>query len=69
MLPGTTLNYPFQITFVLQCLHGGKGSPFDKGTLRSFDFGEQLAFLRRFRNLKSCLSNLNDPLYGANSPV
>jgi len=27
---------------VLQRLQGGKGSPFDKGTLRSFDLSEHL---------------------------
>ena len=65
----TNPNHAFQITFVLQRLQGGKGSPFDKGTLRSFDLSEHLNFLRRLRNLRSCLSNLKDPLYGANSPV
>ncbi|HYY86163.1 MAG TPA: hypothetical protein VE594_03560 [Nitrososphaeraceae archaeon] len=50
-------------------MQAGKGSPLDKGTLRSFDLSEQLTFLRRFRNLRSCLNNLKDPLYGANSPV
>ena len=57
------------MTLALQHLHGGKGSPFDRGTIRSFGGTEHLSFRIRFRKVDACLKKLNEPLCGANSPV